>query len=63
MEARVAEAHARLVEAEERVVELRAARDREIRTAIRGGWTMYSIAKRLGISQSAVRKIRDAPRS
>ena len=53
----LAGAQAALAAAEDAAAAARAARDREIRRAVRSGLSMYRVAQLLGISQTAVRKI------
>lgn len=52
-------AHNSLGVLEAQVAAARSLRDEQIRAAIAGGVTMYAIAKRLGITEQAVRRIRD----
>lgn len=59
MLAQMAQLHEELLRTEERADDLRAERDRYIRMLIAQGQSMYSIAKRLDISQQSVRAIRD----
>lgn len=51
--------HEELLHTEAHADDLRAARDEAIRKEIHDGVTMYSIAKRLDITQQSVRDIRD----
>lgn len=51
--------HGELSILENHVAATRAARDDAIRSAIAGGVTMYAIARRVGITEQAVRRIRD----
>lgn len=53
------EAHGDLQVLEQQVSATRGVRDDAIRAAIAEGVTMYAIAKRLGITEQAVRRIRD----
>lgn len=52
-------AHNHLSALEAQVADARSLRDELIRAAIADGVTMYAIAKRLGITEQGVRRIRD----
>ena len=56
---RLTDARTRLEAAEAATTAARAERDELIREAITAGWTMYRVAQLVGISQQAVRSIRD----
>ncbi|UQN29494.1 hypothetical protein [Brachybacterium kimchii] len=54
---------AEVEEAQKDLDEARQERDEQIRSAITHGVTMYAIAKRTGLSEQAVAKIRDRART
>ena len=51
--------HVKLTVLEQQLVAVRHARDENIRSAISAGVTMYALARRVGITEQAVRRIRD----